>query len=1639
VKKFLEIILVIVILIILVWGAGIIISRHNASPLHQDEPGPSVQSRVAAPAPSPEASPVMEDVPTSAPLVVVADLRTSISGFVRNARNEPVSGARLRLFHGYDARFLSRPINEEAELMPAVAECSSGPDGAFVFDDLAGGLYHLEVRSPDFCDFVLKHPLSPAGGFPIANLVLTAAEPMPLPGFVSDAAGSPVSGAEVIMIGKDHFSVNFIETVKTDSTGRFEFLHAPREEQIILIARAEGYAPRHIDEIKLSPENPPGEQRIVLPTPVKFAGIVLDPAGNPLKGARVEVGFNNRESGDTLEYTKLPVFTTGDGAFSFADLPQGNAELRVMGGALHKRIVKKIVLSPERVRENQVLRLEEGRPIRGSVVDDRGTSIPGALVWWNNMQKNSVLTDAEGRFFIPETGNDPIPVEAAAPGYSFTRLAKVVQGSEGVRITLRPGSAVMGRISEAETGRPVSMARVFMKTRREAFANADGYYQTFFLTPEGKVSINAGAPGYASTKETERNIEGGIIHRNVNFELSRGASVSGRVLDRDSQAPIAGALVVPSYFQNRVKTGADGAYEVIGFQEGSQTITASAEGYEKSAPVKFTLAVNEKRTGVDILLKPASTISGIVVDSGGAPVGGARVGAYWGMMRRFGRFVPNTMVYTGQDGLFFLKGISAGEMVELGVSHPDYAEAMAGPWTLQTGQKLENIRIVLTAGGAVSGKVLSVDGRPVPGSRVAAGKGLGSFIGSGIGSIAALHEGGDFHDTREDGTYEIKHLAPGEYYVLAKAEGFVYDHREKVIVFEGKTTENVDFTLQPGVTISGLVRFESGEPVPDAQIQLMSLDFSKPQMGHTTSDQDGHFRFINLPVRTYNITVIKHPWPHVIKQGITAPDDNVEIIFGTGGTIKGFVRDSSTKKPVTRFSMKSDSSSGGLLGGAGMFDMSKFMARPRVFDDPAGAFTLEGLAEGKYKLTVTADGYAPAERAGLRVQKNTVLENIIIEMNAGVEIRGRVLDRAGKPVASAQVSIEESGTNMFGISEDMFMPDRPIDFEKTTNEEGRFIIKNLTAGLTTFKATREDYLEGKKMHFVRTDVENEEIEIILTKGGIVTGIVVAEEDNTPLGGAEVTFTGQGLVADLVPMFRRGASTGEDGGFRFEMVPPGAQTLVVSYEGRSSRKIENVNVEDDRELDLGTITLAGGGGIAGLVLDINTRPIAGALIFASGPSGMKQASTNAEGEYSLEGLSTGNWTVQLIPDQSGLMVGQAGKVQQQQALVEENKITELNFTLTPGYNLSGTVTSAGNPVSGVNVSYQNADPMIPGSEGGNTRTDTEGRYQFTEVIPGNYNLSVIRGDLNSGAALSPLHVALIAIADDTVHDVELPLGTVSGIVLDEGTGAPISGAVLFATRFADRVTIEEIIRGGRWGDVSTTTDDEGRFELREVQDGSFTLIARHDSYAYMAQSVTLAPGGQVEGLEFRLQPGLSLSGTALLLENNAPPVQLFISLTDPSGIAVHNNLVTLETNGKFTISGLRPGIYSLDAFPRNAAPLYRITCNVSAASGAPLDLRFPRGGSLALTLVNESGAPVKQARVDVVHSGGFILSLPPSIDAMMGYVSSMFTDDQGRLDRSHITPGEHELRITATGYEEYHAPVAIPDGGTVPVTVTLTQK
>lgn len=213
------------------------------------------------------------------------------------------------------------------------------------------------------------------------------------------------------------------------------------------------------------------------------------------------------------------------------------------------------------------------------------------------------------------------------------------------------------------------------------------------------------------------------------------------------------------------------------------------------------------------------------------------------------------------------------------------------------------------------------------------------------------------------------------------------------------------------------------------------------------------------------------------------------------------------------------------------------------------------------------------------------------------------------------------------------------------------------------------------------------------------------------------------------------------------------------------------------------------------------------------------------------------------------VAQAGSVAL--AIGEERPGVDFQLQLVPLARVEGTVISAtGAPVQNVQVSLVDAQGRTPIGVTSTARVDANGNFRLNGVAPGQYRL---QARMQAGG----------------------------------GRGA-VQGAIL-----------QGMLGGGRGG-----------------RGGQMAAQQRPEPEIYWAAMDLNVDGRLVSNVALTLQPGLKLSGEVTFDGLATPPADLTrmrVSVTSvDGGPMAGSRAATVDATGRFTVSGLAPGMYRVNA-------------------------------------------------------------------------------------------------------------------------------
>ena len=512
-------------------------------------------------------------------------------------------------------------------------------------------------------------------------------------GVVLDEHQRPIAEAEVSLLnarpsslGDDLHALRGEEPprpvakVVTDATGSFRFEALdPRKDWSFVVTHARYLT--YATELAIAvPEGGVWEERITLTQGVPLSGFVRDARTNqPVAGAVIAIespfAFQyRRKSAGRLETqsdaTGAYLFTNVGTSFGqnrvltvsapgYATQVHSNFMLATMGDAPVR--FKNVQPKPQLQGRQQDFELEPGKAIAGRVVDPSQRGVSGVVIEAFS-QTGAVgcqalgKSAARGEFLIEGLADGLYTLRVEASSFDASPLQRVEAGDTNVVIELFELAVAAGRVVDsggspgptfqvkARVANEMGAAYGAVVAQRSVKGSSDGRFELKGI-PEGSYVIEAVADGYASSFSDTFMATQGIVTSDIVVRLTRGGSMSGRVISSYDGAPVAGAEIAtldndyaegelwalfgalePSATtKTKVYTDADGRFEIEVMTPGTYQVQVRARGFSTYSARDLQVVEGQAMSVPEINLVKGAVVRGVVLGPGKAPQAGASV------------------------------------------------------------------------------------------------------------------------------------------------------------------------------------------------------------------------------------------------------------------------------------------------------------------------------------------------------------------------------------------------------------------------------------------------------------------------------------------------------------------------------------------------------------------------------------------------------------------------------------------------------------------------------------------------------------------------------------------------------------------------------------------------------------------------------------------------------------------------------------------------------------------------------------------------------------------------------------------------------------------------------------------------------
>jgi len=976
---------------------------------------------------------------------------------------------------------------------------------------------------------------------------------------------------------------------------------------------------------------------------------------------------------------------------------------------------------------------------------------------------------------------------------------------------LGPLSGASGQVVYEETGAPAAGSRVAalrdgeMEYATRTITGDDGRYRLTGLPP-GRYTVLAWKDGWATDEPQASDpieISAGKLTERADRTLVSGGVLTGMVVEEGTDRAIEGAFLAVDR-RLFARTGAGGGFRVDGVPPGTAALLVSASGH--AARGIDTVIEPGAEPSLRIALEAGGVVEGTVRDADGAPAAGVVVER---LASRGG-----SSAQADRDGRYCLEGVPLLEReLTLHVGSGSTLQTTISVEGFSEGSSRIRRDIDLPGEFTLEGKVVDAGGAPMAGAEF--------FLDA---SSLERRSRRPESTSRNDGTFRITCANDHHEVLTARRRGFAPSSL-KLRRLAPEERSRIEFVLDPGRELAGVVVDAGGGPIPHAWVYAMEGQKHAGPYPSTLSDSGGRFRLKGLAAKLKEVGAVKRGYLDGRTNEALDGGEEVRVVMEEAGTILGEVMEAEGGAPVARFTVKVTHGTRRPAAGEPRTPLpASYRGDGLQFGSGQGRFTVDRLASGdRFDLTVVADGYV--ERILSNVEAKPPSERsepLRVELKRGEEIRGRVVDSKGEPIVAAKVAhfngTDVGGGGMMGGGGTMLSDRRRLGEvgavrETATDDNGSFRIRGVSAGPGALLLEKRGFARTVITPLIPT---GELLEIQLDAGAVLEGSVRGAAGE-PVPGASVRLR----LGDLV---LPGAVTGEDGRYAVCDLSAGEVTVEMAVAGKTSRRAAaQLRAGERTVLDF----VGSAGSIAGRVTR-NGEPVAGAelsLIGLRSDLGGGRAVAGAAGEFRFENLEPGRYRVEAF--RSGLrrpfLAGARREIEVGQGEVR------CDLQIATGA-LAGRVIDSvtGQPVPAAEVQLHVWAAGGPSDEGGRTVLGGwaqsasqrlpagESRFRFDDLSPGKYFVVAVRdsGEGSSGF-LGPLETSQGPWSEDLAIVLGGP-GRVDVEVV-EASGGPLPDSTSVWVRRADGFPFT----------VGAELDGSGRAVIRGLPCGPYRLDAESD--------------------------------------------------------------------------------------------------------------------------------------------------------------------------------------------------------------------
>ena len=337
--------------------------------------------------------------------------------------------------------------------------------------------------------------------------------------------------------------------------------------------------------------------------------------------------------------------------------------------------------------------------------------------------------------------------------------------------------------------------------------------------------------------------------------------------------------------------------------------------------------------------------------------------------------------------------------------------------------------------------------------------------------------------TDQSGTYRITNIPGGTYTIMPAAPSLAFEKEltnNTIVVSEGETIEDIDFSMVPGGVITGKVTDADGKPQIEAFVSLMPIDATVASMRETDTmrtDDRGIYRAYGLRqgkykvyvaqsgflpgnsttsyLQTYYPSVTDAAKATVIEVSEGSETTNIDIVLGRAlptFKIRGRILDAETGKPLPNIKY-------GVYRSHGEYGGSS--SSGQNITNVNGEFSFDNVVPGKYAVyVVPEDTGVRADSVSFEVVDHDIAD-LVIKAGKAATLSGVVVFEGAEEIKPNTLMI-----NAWAQSNEVHFSGSP---PQTVNPDGSFRISGFGKGFARFSFHSREPNDRRQLALLRVE------------------------------------------------------------------------------------------------------------------------------------------------------------------------------------------------------------------------------------------------------------------------------------------------------------------------------------------------------------------------------------------------------------------------------------------------------------------------------------------------------------------------------------------------------------------------------------------